>query len=338
MQASQPQTIAVVHESGVGEARRAAKGLAAGMGFPPQVCEEIALAVAELGTNLVKFAKGGKLIFTQLAEAGRTGLLVESKDDGPGIPDVERALTDGYSTAGSLGMGLGSVNRLMDEFDIASEPGRGTHIVCRKWLRSYADGAAPCPLVFGVATRPRLTGDLNGDAFLIKKWEDHALVGVIDGLGHGQFAHRDAQAANLYVMNHYDLPLEQIFRGAGRACRATRGVVMALARFDWGQNRMAFASVGNIEARIFPDSKPFNFSIRRGIVGLNAPRAVATEHPWTAGNMMVLHSDGLKTHWSSKDFPGLAQRPPAAAALELLRALAKPEDDATVLVVRNGVP
>ena len=79
-----------------------------------------------------------------------------------------------------------------------------------------------------------------------------ALVGVIDGLGHGQFAHRAAQTARQYVENHFDLPLDQIFRGVGRACRATRGVVMALARFDWGQGRLAFASVGNIAVRVFP--------------------------------------------------------------------------------------
>jgi hypothetical protein len=133
------------------------------------------------------------------------------------------------------------------------------------------------------------------------------------------------------VESHFDLPLDQIFRGAGRACRATRGVVMALARFDWGQGRLAFASVGNIEARVFPSSEPFPFSIRRGVIGLNAPNAVVTEHPWPPGHVLVLHSDGLRTHWSWKDFPGLADQPAPALAQEFLRLLAKEEDDATVV-------
>jgi serine/threonine protein phosphatase PrpC len=173
---------------------------------------------------------------------------------------------------------------------------------------------------------------------VVKHWAESVLVGVIDGLGHGPFAHRAAQAARQYVESHFDLPLDQIFRGVGRACRATRGVVMALARFDWGQGRLTFASVGNIEARVFPGSELFPFPIRRGVIGLNAPKALITEYPWPPGHMLVLHSDGLRTHWSWKDFPGLAEQSAQALAQELLRLLVKEEDDATVIVVRKMIP
>jgi serine/threonine protein phosphatase PrpC len=233
---------------------------------------------------------------------------------------------------------LGAVNRLMDELDITSEHGCGTRIVCCKWVRQYPIRIRPCPLAFGVATRPRQPGEDNGDTFVVKQWAESALVGVIDGLGHGPFAHCAAQAARQYVESHFDLPLDQIFRGADRACRATRGVVMALARFDWGQGRLAFASVGNIEARVFPSSELFPFAIRRGVIGLNAPNAMVTEHLWPPGHMLVLHSDGLRTHWNWKDFPGLAEQPAQALAQEFLRLLAKEEDDATVIVVRKVIP
>jgi serine/threonine protein phosphatase PrpC len=233
---------------------------------------------------------------------------------------------------------LGAINRLMDELDITSERGRGTRIVCRKWVRQHTDSIRSCPLAFGVATRPRQPGAENGDAFVIKQWAESALVGIMDGLGHGQFAHCAAQAARQYVESHCDLPLDQIFRGVSRACRATRGVVMALARFDWGQGRLAFASVGNIEVRVFPSSKQFPFSIRRGVLGVNAPNALVTEHPWPPDHMLVLHSDGLRTHWNWKDFPGLANQPAPALAQEFLRVLAKEEDDATVIVVRSVTP
>ena len=172
---------------------------------------------------------------------------------------------------------------------------------------------------------------------MVKQWAESALVGVIDGLGHGHFAHRAAQAARQYVESHFERPLDQIFRGTARACRMTRGVVMALARFDWGRARLAFASVGNIEVRVFPSSEPFHFSIRRGIVGLNAPNALVTEHPWPPGHLLVLHSDGLRAHWGWKDFPGLASQPAAALAQEFLRRLATKEDDATVIVVRHPI-
>jgi hypothetical protein len=112
---------------------------------------------------------------------------------------------------------------------------------------------------------------------------------------------------------------------------------MALARFDWARERMVFASVGNIEARVLSQAEPVKFIIRRGIVGLNAPGALVTEYPWSLGNVLVLHSDGLRTHWGWRDFPGLAGQPADIAAQTLLGKLAKAEDDATALVVRNAI-
>jgi anti-sigma regulatory factor (Ser/Thr protein kinase) len=338
MRLPSPQTVEILHPSNVGAARMGSSALAERIGFDPVACEEIALAMTELATNLIKHAQGGTLTLTPLADGGRIGLEIESRDSGPGIADVEQALADRFSTAGTRGTGLGAVNRLMDELDIASEDGRGTRIACRKWVRQPRSSLRPCPLAFGVASRPCQSGMDNGDAFVVKQWAESALVGVIDGLGHGPFAHLAAQAARQYVESHFDLPLDQIFRGVGRACRATRGVVMALARFDWGQGRLTYASVGNIEARVFPRSQLFPFSICRGVIGLNAPNAVVTEYPWPSGHVLVLHSDGLRTHWNWKDFPGVADQPAPALAQELLRLLAKEEDDATVVVVGKAIP
>ena len=114
--------------------------------------------MTELATNLIKHAQGGTLTLTPLADGGRVGLEIESHDNGPGIADVEQALGDRFSTAGTRGTGLGAVNRLMDELDITSRRGRGTRIVCRKWLREHRPSLRPCPLAFGVATRPRQPG------------------------------------------------------------------------------------------------------------------------------------------------------------------------------------
>ena len=338
MQSPPPQTIDVLHSSNVGAARRAARALAESLGFDSAACDEIALAMTELATNLIKHAGGGRLTLTPLADGGRIGLEIESRDSGPGIADVEQALGDRFSTAGTRGTGLGAVNRLMDDLDITSERGRGTRIACRKWVRRHPGRIRLCPLAFGVATRPRQRGADNGDAFVVKQWAESALVGIMDGLGHGQFAHCAAQAARQYVESHFDRPLDQIFRGTARACRATRGVVMALARFDWGQGRLTFASVGNIEVRVFPGSTPFPFSIRRGVIGLNAPNALVTEHRWPPDHLLVLHSDGLRTHWGWEDFPGVADQPASALAQEFLRVLAKEEDDATVIVVKSVMP
>jgi serine/threonine protein phosphatase PrpC len=193
----------------------------------------------------------------------------------------------------------------------------------------------PGRLTFGAASRPHPRMTENGDAFVIKGWDGGALVAVIDGLGHGPFAQRAAQTARQYVEAHVDQPLDAIFRGVGRACRATRGVVMALARFDGGGTQITFASIGNIEVRVFGSVEPMNFPVRRGIVGLNAPNPTVTQHRWQPHHVLVLHSDGLTTLWRWEDFPDLGRASAAVTARRLLQVLAKGDDDATVLVVKG---
>jgi anti-sigma regulatory factor (Ser/Thr protein kinase) len=333
------QVIPIALASDVHVARRAARAMALATGFDAKVSEEIVIAMSELASNLVKHARGGKLTLTPVNVGGRVGIQVESRDCGPGIADVEQAMADGFSTAGSLGCGLGTVNRLMDRFDITSQRrgGIGTHIVCTRWLRVDQPPLSPWPLEFGAATRPYPTMPVNGDAFVIKRWSASALVSVIDGLGHGPYAHRAAQTARQYVETHFDQSLDAIFRGVGRACRATRGVVMALVRFDFAGHgiRFSFASVGNIEARLFGRSDRQQFIVRRGILGGHAPNPRVTEHRWEPGTVMVLHSDGVTSHWGLADFPDLASESPTTMAQRLLRALAKEHDDATVVVVRG---
>jgi len=333
-----PQAIEVTHLADVATARQAVKAMAQALGFDERGREEVAIAVSELASNLLKHARQGRLTLTPLREGPRTGVEIESVDSGPGIENVEQAITDGFSTVGSLGYGLGAVNRLTDEFDITSQhlASRGTRIVCKRWRSVNKPIVMPCPLDVGAATRPHPAMSVNGDALVVQKSNESVLVGVIDGLGHGQPAHQAAQAARLYVENHLDRPLKDIFCGVGRACRGTNGVVMALARFDWARGRLTFGSVGNVECRVFGCSQPVNFIVRRGVIGLNAPNPVVTEHIWESSQVMVLHSDGLVTHWRSEDFPHLQEASATVAAQQLLHRLARDDDDATVVVVKGA--
>jgi len=243
-------------------------------------------------------------------------------------------VTDGYSTAGSLGTGLGTVNRLMDNLDFRVKPQAGLRIVCQRWIRSENKISAKW-LEFGAATRACRLLPENGDAMVIKQWNDSALVGIIDGLGHGRFAQKASLAARQYVEQHFDQPLDSLFRGVSRACRATRGVVMALSRFDLTRQTISFASVGNIEIRLIGSEHP-RLVIRRGVLGLNAPNPVISENAWNATSILVMHSDGLRTRWQWEEFQDVAQLPPAAIARQLLNKLGKIEDDATVIVVKNA--
>jgi anti-sigma regulatory factor (Ser/Thr protein kinase) len=337
-QIAEPAAIHVARPAHVASAIDSARKFAAALGFNSVECDEIALAVNELATNLIKHAGEGTIHFDSIQSAGRLGIQIASYDNGPGIPDVERAVADGYSTAGGLGAGLGAVNRLMDGLEISCRSHTGLRVVCQRWVRPSATALFPRLLEFGAATRSYRSMPENGDTFVIRQWEGHALAGVIDGLGHGQFAQRAAHTARHYVECHFDQPLENIFRGVGRDCRSTRGVVMALVRFDLARHKIIVASIGNVEVRLLGDNlAPFNLRLRRGIVGLSsAPNPLPTEHAWTPGSLLVVHSDGVQSRWPSDKFKAMPAEAPCLLARKLLDDYGRIDDDATVLVVRNA--
>ena len=315
-------------------AQHCARRMALALGFAGTASEEIALCVSELGTNLVKHAGSGTLVLRPLVANGRPGIEVESSDAGPGIEDVEKSFADGYSTSGSLGCGLGAVNRLMDEVDIHSLPGWGTHMICRRWIRYDRDPELARLWDAAVFTRPRRFGEENGDAFVIKRSSGDLLAGLIDGLGHGQQAQKAALAAQHYVQSHDAQPLEKIFQGVGRACKGTRGVVMALARFK-PPTLLEFASIGNIEVRAWTGGERMSFILKRGFLGALEANVHVQDFCWKPEWVLVLHSDGLRTHWQWSDFPRIERESAREVALKLMRALATDYDDATVLAVRR---
>ena len=118
----------------VAAARRNARRCAQEAGFTAADANSVAIAISELGHNLVFHATRGGVLTISLIQRGlRIGLEIISEDDGPGIADAGLALTDNYSTRGGLGCGLAAVRRLTDEFKISTRLGSGTYIAARKW-------------------------------------------------------------------------------------------------------------------------------------------------------------------------------------------------------------
>lgn len=117
------------------QARQRGRELAAEAGFSNGDQTVIAAAISEIARNILNYAKRGEIMLSLVANGDRQGLVVVATDHGPGIPDISRALQDGYSTSGGLGLGLPGAKRLMDEFDVTSVVGRGTTVTMRKWRR-----------------------------------------------------------------------------------------------------------------------------------------------------------------------------------------------------------
>jgi len=116
-------------------ARQRGRALAQQIGFSNSNLTLVATAISELARNILLYAKRGELTLGIVEENGLQGVAMVANDQGPGIPDLNRAMEVGYSTSGSLGLGLPGVRRLMDDFEIVSRVGRGTTVTARKWKR-----------------------------------------------------------------------------------------------------------------------------------------------------------------------------------------------------------
>lgn len=122
-------------ESDIAVVRRAVRDIALERGFDSFATAAITTATSELARNTWLHGGGGRARIEELEESGRYGLRILFTDAGPGIGDLDRALSGGYSTRRSMGLGLSGSRRLVDEFDLDSDPERGTRVVVTKWAR-----------------------------------------------------------------------------------------------------------------------------------------------------------------------------------------------------------
>jgi serine/threonine-protein kinase RsbT len=126
-------TQVVTTDADVVAARQRGRALAGHIGFTAGDQTVIAAAISELARNILLYARHGEIVLEAVDGQGRKGIKITARDTGPGIRDVPKAMTDGYSTSGGLGLGLPGARRLVDEFEIMSAPGKGTTIVMVKW-------------------------------------------------------------------------------------------------------------------------------------------------------------------------------------------------------------
>ena len=125
--------MAINSDQDIVSARQKGRVMANEIGFSTGDATLVATAISELARNIVSYASKGQITIKMVNGLNRQGIAVIASDNGPGIPDIRQAMRDGFSTSGSLGLGLPGVRRLMDEFEITSQPGRGTIVTVKKW-------------------------------------------------------------------------------------------------------------------------------------------------------------------------------------------------------------
>lgn len=136
MPAESETLVAIDSDADVVTARQRARELAAELDLSSTDQTLLATAISEVARNITAYAQRGEISVAIVEAGGRRGIRVVARDDGPGIEDLERALQDGYTTGGGLGLGLPGARRLVDEFEIDSAPGRGTTVTLVKWARA----------------------------------------------------------------------------------------------------------------------------------------------------------------------------------------------------------
>jgi len=330
---------AVEDASQVAATRRAALALANQIGFSEEGAGRAALVASELATNLAKHAKGGEILFRAIRQHGGAGapegLEILAIDRGPGMADVGRARQDGYSTAGSLGHGLGSIERQSDFFQTYSQPS-GTVAVAELWSERQAVAPRKPPYQIGAVLVAHPGEEVSGDAWGWTMRDDRFAILLADGLGHGLSAHDAAAAAiDVFYRNHEDSP-SRVIGDVHAALRSTRGAAVAMVAVDTARSVAHFCGLGNIGALVISsDGSRHGMVSQNGTAGHVASRIHEFSYPVPSGSMIVMFSDGLTSHWDVAPYPGLTPRHPSIIAGVLYRDFNRRRDDVTVVVAKR---
>lgn len=318
--------IRIDHYSAVHLAAQTARQLAEECGLPGALPDQAAVVASELGSNLAKHATDGALYLQRLPLGG--GVEVLAADRGPGMPELERCLADGYSTSATLGAGFGAVSRIASHFTIRTRTAVGT-LACARLCAS--DRLAACDEGVGVVCLPAEGEVDSGDACTLVDTDDTRTAIVIDGLGHGTPAAEAAQTGLRAFRRVPDAPLPHILTTVHRALRRTRGAAVGLLRLSPGRGE--FCGVGNVRAlAIGPDGVHHRLTGRPGIVGMQLPATVPVpDLPLGPAACAVLHTDGINHRWSLAPSPFTLRLPPALLAASLAHEHRITRDDATVL-------
>lgn len=316
--------ISMTDPAHVDAARRAVIREAVQLNATEQLLSRLAVVVQEMARNLILHAGQGDLLFGY----DETRLDLLAVDRGPGMANVSQCMADCYSTAGTMGTGLGAIKRMSDDFDLYSQLGSGTVVYASFALAKPDSGS----LQVGAISTPYPGEDSCGDAWAVKGNR----VMICDGLGHGHAAHAASSAAReLFLQHDAELTLESLIERSHRALQGTRGGALAFAELQPEQGRAVFCGVGNIAGVLWSD-RPRSMVAANGTVGYVVGPVQSFSYPWDPSMYLVMSSDGITSKVDLAPYRGIHSRHPAVIAALIHRDFRRPNDDATVVVARYG--
>lgn len=328
MEIALTEWVPITDISSVGEARRRALLVAQRLGFDETRAGELALLATESSRNVLVHGGGGDVVVSGIGLAGHPVAQILALDKGPGIANVAQAMADGYSTAGTMGGGMGAMKRLATSFEVFT--GRSGTIL----LLELGEAAALENLRIAGMALPYPGERFCGDAWTCHSSEDRMKILLVDGLGHGRDAADAAQEAVAAFHKRVDLEPRELLGTLHDALKKTRGAVAAIAEIRPKERQLTYAGVGNISAVVLSAGASRSLVSHNGTLGMVTSRIQEFRVDWPADAVLVLHSDGLHSRWDLSSYAGLMARHPAVIGAALLRDFRRQRDDASVVVVK----
>jgi anti-sigma regulatory factor (Ser/Thr protein kinase) len=322
--------VPVIDSSSVGEARRTALLAAQRLRFDETRSGEFALLAAEASRNVLLHGNGGQVLVTGTREHDASVGRILAIDKGPGIANLAEAMSDGFSTAGTMGGGMGAMKRIATVLDVYTN--RGGTIV----LLQIGRPAPPAAMQIAGAAVPYPGERFCGDAWSCHRTPERTVVLVVDGLGHGWEASEAAREAVATFRKRLDHPPGEILSYIHDALRKTRGAVAAVAEIRPRAGTLIYAGIGNISAVVLEAGRSRSLVSHNGTLGATIFRIQEFQSDWPRDGILVMHSDGLQSRWDLSSYAGLLARDPAVIGAALLRDFRRQRDDASVVVIKDA--
>lgn len=296
---------------------------------------EADIVIAELTSNLVKFAGRGEILYRFGKEDQDHFFEIICLDKGPGMVDVPHSARDGYSTHNTLGHGIGSIFRLSSVAQIYSQPDWGTvvYVKIKEWsAEPFISHKKSTAYTFSL---PKPGEKVCGDAVSIKHTEDKTYILVADGLGHGPHA-KEAVDAAIVAFQHSNLnEASLVISDIDTKVRKTRGLVATVAILDHIDRQWQICGVGNILTRVNRGLESKNYICNNGIIGLNIPTRLQNYvFEQEKYQLLIMCSDGLRTRWDLLKYKDLLKYDPMLIAAVLYKDHNRGTDDLTIFIMK----
>jgi len=320
--------VAITDTSSIGEARRSAASAAGKLGMDETRSGELAILTTEVSRNVLIHGGGGHVIVTGFANRAGPLARILAVDKGVGIGNLAQAMSDGYSTAGTMGAGLGAMRRLATRFEIFTSQG-GTIV-----LLEVGNSLQDDQVQFAGIALPYPGEHVSGDSWYCAPAEDRWVAVLTDGLGHGLGAADAAREAIATFRQRSASRPAEILNYMHDALRKTRGAVAAVVEICPSQGALIYAGVGNISASLISGGISRSLVSHNGTLGATVQRIQEFRAEWKSDSVFVMHSDGLHTKWDLFSYAGLVSRHPALICGALLRDFRRQRDDSSIVVLK----